>query len=141
METECEFCSIVHGKQDGKIVFSDEVSLAFLDSKPIFPGHCLLIPKEHFVTVMETPDELLEKLSLNAKMLSIAVQKTMKSDGILVLSNNVISQSVPHLHIHVIPRKKGDGLKGFLWPRHDYESAAQAEWVADSIRNLMRLPT
>ena len=138
MENECVFCSVVSGKQKERAVFSDDASLAFLDSKPIFPGHCILIPKKHFVTVMETPDELLKKLSLNAKKLSIAVQKAMKSEGILVLANNLVSQSVPHLHIHVIPRNKGDGLKGFLWPRHGYESDAQADLVAENIRNLMQ---
>ena len=138
MENECLFCSVVSGKQKERIVFSDDVSLAFLDSKPIFPGHCLLIPKEHFVTIMETPDELIKKLSLNAKRLSIAVQKAMKSEGVLVLANNIVSQSILHLHIHVIPRNKGDGLKGFLWPRHDYEGDAQADRVAENIRDSMR---
>lgn len=138
MENECKFCSIVAGKTDEKTVLSDDVSIAFLDKNPIFPGHCLLVPREHHVTTMDTPDDLLCKLSLNSKRLAIAVKKAMKSEGVLILTNNGVSQSVPHLHIHIIPRTTGDGLKGFLWPRHGYESDSHAEFVAESVREALK---
>lgn len=132
-EEECKFCGVVSDKLEVKLIFSDGDSVAFLDSKPLFFGHCLLIPKKHFKTIMDAPDELLSRLFLNAKLLSKAIKEAMGSDGILLLANNEISESVPHFHIHIIPRKKGDGLHGFMWPRRTYESEAEADSVAHRI--------
>lgn len=133
MDEECAFCSIANKTADSKIVFQDEDSLAFLDSRPVFHGHCLLVPKQHFKTIMSAPDELVEKLFKNVKLLSKAVMDAMHCDGVLLIMNNEVSQSVPHLHVHVIPRKKGEVLKGFMWPRHPYESAAQMDTTQQSI--------
>lgn len=134
MEVECKFCDISRGKSPVKEVFSDEDSMAFLDAKPVFDGHCLLIPKKHFETVMDTPDEVMAHLSKRIKLLAGAVKTALGCDGILVLSNNGVSQSVPHLHIHIVPRKKGDGLKGFMWPRHQYQSDEKAEEIRVKIK-------
>ncbi len=134
MENDCKFCAFVKGEKSVNAVFEDETTFAFMDYKPIFYGHCLVVPKEHFETIMDVPDELVSKLFKNAKILSAAVKKSMSSEGILIIINNTISQSVPHLHIHIIPRKKGDGLKGFMWPRRLYESDKQAEDIRLNIK-------
>ncbi len=129
MEEECKFCAFVNGKKKASVVFKDEATLAFMDYKPIFHGHCLVIPREHFRTIMDVPDNLIPKLFKNVKMLSEAVKRAMSSEGILIIMNNTVSQSVPHLHIHIIPRNKGDGLKGFMWPRRSYENEKQTEEI------------
>ncbi len=134
MEYDCKFCAFVKREESVNVVFEDETTFAFLDYKPVFYGHCLVIPKEHFETIMDVPDELVSKLFKNTKILSEAVKKSMSSEGILIIINNTISQSVPHLHIHIIPRNKGDGLKGFMWPRHLYESDKQAEYIRLNIK-------
>jgi histidine triad (HIT) family protein len=102
-------------------VFEDEVSVAFLDNRPLFPGHCILVPKEHYETLMDLPDGLLAPLFANARLLASAVEEAMGAEGTFVAINNRISQSVPHLHIHVVPRRRRDGLRGFFWPRKRYK--------------------
>ena len=116
------------------MVFEDEVSLAFLDNRPLFPGHSLLIPRQHLETLADVPDELIGSLFANARLLSRAIPKAMGKPGSFVAVNNVVSQSVPHLHIHLVPRKPKDGLRGFFWPRTRYESAAELARVAKRIR-------
>ncbi len=111
------------------IVFADAVSLAFLDFRPLFPGHCLLIPKQHFETLSDLPKELIGPLFSNAQILAAAIQQTMEADGTFVAMNNIISQSVPHFHIHIVPRRKGDGLRGFFWPRHKYANEEEMSSV------------
>ena len=118
----CTFCKIVRGEVDGHVVFEDEVSLAFLDNRPIFAGHTLLIPKEHHQTLSKLPGDLVEPLFKNAQLLTRAVETAFEAEGSFVAMNNRVSQSVPHLHIHIVPRRKRDGLKGFFWPRHPYKS-------------------
>ena len=133
MEHGCLFCRIVAGEV-AAAVFEDELTLAFLDHRPLFPGHCLLIPKTHYETLADLPEELNGPLFGNARLLAGAVEQAMESDGSFVAINNRVSQSVAHLHIHVVPRRKKDGLRGFFWPRQKYESAAEMERVRDTLR-------
>jgi histidine triad (HIT) family protein len=120
-----------------EIVFSDDVSLAFLDVRPVFHGHSLLVPREHHETLGDLPDELLEPYFRNARMLSLAVRDAMGAQGSFVAINNVVSQSVPHLHTHVVPRVKKDGLRGFFWPRTKYERDEHAAETAVKVREAV----
>ena len=133
----CAFCKIANGEVKARIVFEDEVSLAFLDHRPVFPGHCLLIPKAHYETLSDLPETLIAPFFRNAQLLSRAVESAMEAEGTFVAINNRVSQSVPHLHIHIVPRRSKDGLKGFFWPRHPYKSAEDAELVQETIRRTV----
>jgi len=137
MEHGCSFCRVVAGQAPAAIVFEDELTLAFLDHRPLFPGHCLLIPKAHIATLTDLPDELIRPLFGNARMLAAAAERAMQSDGSFLAINNRVSQSVPHLHIHVAPRRHRDGLRGFFWPRQKYASTAEMERVRDALRAAM----
>ena len=134
----CGFCAIVEGKAPESVVFEDERTLAFLDHRPLFPGHCLLIPKTHYETLADLPEDLIGPLFRNARLLAAAVEQAQSAEGSFVGINNRVSQSVPHLHIHVVPRRKKDGLRGFFWPRQKYENAAEMERVRDNLREAMR---
>lgn len=107
----CLFCQIIRGEIAAQFVFEDATSVAFLDHRPLFPGHVLLVPREHVVTLPDLPAELLAPLFTNAQRLCRAVQRALQADGTFVAMNNIVSQSVPHLHVHIVPRKKKDGLK------------------------------
>lgn len=135
---ECVFCRIVRGEVAAHTVFEDEVSLAFLDSRPLFAGHCLLIPKQHFETLPELAPELVEPLFRNAQVLARAVEEAMEAEGSFVAINNKVSQSVPHLHIHVVPRRRRDGLRGFFWPRNPYADESEAKAAQEAIRRALR---
>lgn len=117
----CIFCKIIRGELAANIVFEDEVSLAFLDHRPLFPGHSLLVPKKHYETLSDLPAELVGPFFTNAQLLTRAVEIALGADGSFVAMNNRVSQSVPHLHVHIVPRRRKDGLKGFFWPRNKYE--------------------
>jgi histidine triad (HIT) family protein len=117
----CLFCKIVSRELEAKIIFEDEISIAFLDVRPLFPGHVLLIPKAHYPTLSDLPAALVGPFFTNAQTLARKVQAAMKADGTFVAINNVVSQSVPHLHVHIVPRKRQDGLRGFFWPRRPYQ--------------------
>ena len=132
-DENCTFCKIVR-IDDGSRVFEDEHTIAFLDHRPLFPGHCLLIPKAHFETIQDLPQSLVAPLFANAKMLAAAVELGMQAEGTFIAANNRISQSVPHFHVHVVPRRKGDGLKGFFWPRRKYGSTEEIATVLKAIR-------
>jgi histidine triad (HIT) family protein len=129
----CAFCKIVNGAVSRHVVLQDEVSVAFLDRRPVFPGHCLLVPKKHYETLSDLPSELIAPLFANAQLLVKAVQSALRSQGSFVAINNKVSQSVPHLHIHVVPRRPGDGLRGFFWPRQTYQSEQQKTEISNSI--------
>jgi histidine triad (HIT) family protein len=129
----CLFCRIVSGGVAARIVFEDEISLAFLDHRPVFPGHCLLIPKQHFETLSDLSENLIGPFFKNVQLLSRAVESGMEAHGTFVAMNNRVSQSVPHLHTHVVPRRRKDGLKGFFWPRRPYKSEEEAELVQQAI--------
>ncbi|MGI9065392.1 MAG: HIT family protein [Pyrinomonadaceae bacterium] len=131
----CLFCGIVNGEVSASIVFEDEVSIAFLDHRPLFPGHCLLVPKEHFETLADLPVELVGPFFQNAQLLVRAVETALEADGSFVAMNNRVSQSVPHLHVHVVPRRRKDGLKGFFWPRTKYGSEADIVTVQQLIQS------
>lgn len=128
------FCAIGRGEAPAFEVLRDDDLVAFLDTHPVFPGHVLLVPREHAVTLDELPDRLDGHWTATAKRLVTAVTAGMRSEGSLVIVNNRVSQTVPHLHLHVIPRTKGDGLRLWLGPRHPYASDADAEAAAASIR-------
>ncbi len=118
----CIFCKIIRGELSGAIVFEDDHALAFLDHRPLFPGHCLLVPKTHYETLADLPVNLLAPLFATAQLLARAVEMGLQAEGSFVAMNNRISQSVPHLHVHIVPRRKHDGLKGFFWPRQPYKN-------------------
>jgi histidine triad (HIT) family protein len=132
-DPHCAFCKIAH-HDDGFRVFEDEHTIAFLDHRPLFPGHCLLISRNHSETIQDLPDSLLAPLFANVRMLSAAVELGMHAEGTFIAANNRVSQSVPHFHMHIVPRTKGDGLKGFFWPRHKYKSPDEIDEVLRALR-------
>ncbi len=130
----CIFCKIISRAIPAQIVFEDDRTLAFLDIGPLFPGHTLLVPKQHAETLTDLPPEMVGPLFLNAQMLCKAVETAMEAQGSFLGINNRISQSVPHLHVHVVPRRKKDGLRGFFWPRKPYTDESHLGQTADAIR-------
>jgi histidine triad (HIT) family protein len=131
---DCAFCRIVAGEEPGSIVFEDEISVAFLDNRPLFPGHSLLVTRQHYETLWDLPSDLIGPLFTNAQLLSLAVREAMAAQGAFVAANNVVSQSVPHFHVHVVPRNRKDGLRGFFWPRRKYESESHLKESAEAVR-------
>ena len=130
----CIFCNIVTGDLDAEVVFEDELTLAFLDHRPLFPGHTLLVPREHHETLPDLPPPLVAPLFANAQLLSSAVRDAMGAAGTFVAMNNKVGQSVPHLHVHVVPRRPKDGLRGFFWPRKKYRTGEMQE-AGEAIRS------
>lgn len=136
----CLFCEIVAEKQPAARVFEDEHVVAFLDHRPVFFGHTLIVPRVHHATLADLPTELLAPLFSVAQRMSRAVEVALEAGGSFVAMNNRISQSVPHLHVHVVPRRRGDGLRGFFWPRTRYASNEEmletAARIATACKNL-----
>lgn len=130
----CIFCDIAEGRLHAEVVWRGTGALAFLDHRPLFPGHTLLIPDRHIETFADLPSGAAGPFFSAAQKLERAVTDALGAEGSFVAMNNRVSQSVPHLHLHIVPRRKGDGLKGFFWPRHKYENDAQLKDVADKIR-------
>jgi histidine triad (HIT) family protein len=137
VQSNCTFCRIIEGALNTPLVFKDKVSLAFLDHRPLFPGHCLLVPREHFETLNDLPLPLIEPFFCSVQLLSRAVETAMGAEGTFIAMNNRVSQSVPHLHVHIVPRRKKDGLKGFFWPRTKYENETELLEVRDRIRRAI----
>ncbi len=138
MADECLFCRIAAGGADAADVFyEDDLTVAFLDHRPLFAGHSLLIPRGHYETLADLPAEQVGPLFANARMLARAVEEAMGAEGSFVAINNRVSQSVPHLHIHVVPRRRKDGLRGFFWPRGKYRDAEEAAAVRVAMRDAM----
>jgi histidine triad (HIT) family protein len=133
----CVFCEIVAGEAAAHVVLEDDHTIAFLDVRPLFPGHCLLVPKVHYETLPDLPDELVAPFFRNARLLSEVVPRALRADGSFVAVNNKVSQSVPHLHVHVVPRRRRDGLRGFFWPRHKYRSEEEMADVASTLRGAL----
>lgn len=130
----CSFCAIAAGELPAALVHSDDTLAAFLDHRPLFHGHVLVVPRTHVETLGELAPELVGELFGLVQRLSRAVERALEAEGSFVAINNRVSQSVPHLHVHVVPRRKGDGLKGFFWPRTKYRDAAEMAAVAEGIR-------
>jgi histidine triad (HIT) family protein len=130
----CAFCRIISGEVEAEVVWRSEGAIAFLDHRPLFPGHVLLIPAEHIATLGDLPAPQVGPLFQIAQRLERAVEAALNADGTFIAINNSVSQSVPHLHIHIVPRRKGDGLKGFFWPRHGYDSEEHLRETAAGIR-------
>jgi histidine triad (HIT) family protein len=136
-QPDCAFCRIVGGEVDAHVVLDDDETLAFLDHRPLFPGHVLLVPRAHIETLTDLPDELVSPFFSNARLLARAMEEGLGADGSFVAINNRVSQSVPHLHAHIVPRRRKDGLRGFFWPRQKYESEEQAAEVAERLRSAV----
>jgi histidine triad (HIT) family protein len=129
----CIFCAIVSGRAKAHMVLEDELCIAFLDTRPLFPGHTLVVPRAHRETLGDVPPEELGPLLANAQRVSRAFEVALGAEGTFVALNDRVSQSVPHVHVHVVPRRKGDGLRGFFWPRHKYASEEEAAAIAASL--------
>ena len=140
MSATCAFCAIIRGEQKAVIILETERLIAFLDHRPLFLGHTLLVPKQHVVLLSDLPADQVPEFFGTAQRLERAVEDGLGADGSMILINNVVSQSVPHLHLHVIPRSKGDGLRFWLGPRKRYSEAAPAEAFADKIRAALPVP-
>jgi histidine triad (HIT) family protein len=130
---ECVFCRLAADPGKALVVYEDAETLAFLDHRPLFPGHCLLIPKNHLETLSDLPAALIGPLFSAAQRISRAVETGLSAHGSFVAINNRVSQSVPHLHVHIVPRRRKDGLRGFFWPRHRYEKPEDALAVQAAI--------
>jgi histidine triad (HIT) family protein len=134
---ECVFCKVVAGDLPGFVVLDEPDVLAFLDVRPVFKGHTLVVPKAHRDTLLDLPPEELPIVFGAARRVAAAVGPALGAQGSWVSVNNVVSQSVPHLHVHVVPRTKGDGLKGFFWPRTKYASDDEAASYAGRLRGAL----
>src|SRR3954452_1915785 len=134
MATGCIFCSIIAGEIPADVVLDEPDFVAFLDQRPVFKGHVLLVPRDHVVTMLDLPAGLRDGFLAAAQRLAAAVVDGLGAQGSFVAMNNVVSQSVPHLHLHVVPRTKGDGLRGFFWPRTKYADAAERASYGDRLR-------
>jgi len=134
IDKPCVFCTIARGDVPAHIVYEDDVVIAFLDHRPVFLGHTLVAPRAHIETLADLPADLLEPFFAPVQRVARAVEAGMEADGTFVAINNKISQSVPHLHAHVVPRRRKDGLRGFFWPRQKYRDEDQMIETAGLIR-------
>jgi histidine triad (HIT) family protein len=130
----CPFCAIVAGSAPAHRVFENAACVAFLDARPLFPGHVLLVPRSHRERLADLHADEIAPLFEAAQALSRTLEQALGADGTFVAVNNGVSQSVPHMHVHVVPRRRNDGLRGFFWPRHKYASDAEAGEIAAKIR-------
>ncbi len=124
---DCVFCGIVSGDVHAEVVLDREDFVGFLDTRPLFHGHVLLVPREHIETLPDLPASLRDGFLAAAQDLAVAVKEALGAQGSFVAMNNTVSQSVPHLHLHVVPRTQGDGLRGFFWPRTKYADGEAAD--------------
>lgn len=134
---DCVFCGIASGSIEAAIVLDEPDVLAFLDVRPVFEGHVLVVPRAHHDTLLDLPADLLPVVFGASQRVAAAVVDGLGADGTFVAMNNVVSQSVPHLHVHVVPRRRKDGLRGFFWPRQKYESTEAMHAVAAKIREAL----
>lgn len=137
MTAACVFCGIVAGDVAADVVLDEPGFTAFLDARPVFKGHVLLVPKEHVVTLPDLPAGLRDGFLEAAQRLAAAVVSGLGAQGSFVAINNTVSQSVPHLHLHVVPRTKGDGLRGFFWPRTSYADDAERADYAECVKGAL----
>ena len=136
-ERPCPFCEIIGGRQSAHVVLDDDLFVAFLDARPLFPGHTLLVPREHVETLTDLSAERVGPYFERAQRLAGAMEGALGAAGSFVAINNRVSQSVPHLHTHVVPRNRKDGLRGFFWPRGRYGDEAEAAAVARRLREAV----
>ena len=140
MADDCLFCRIVSGELPATIVYEDDDAMAFLDHRPLFPGHTLLVPRQHVETLGDLDTRLVGPYFEAAQLLARVVESAMDAEGTFVAMNNRVSQSVPHLHVHVVPRRRKDGLKGFFWPRTKYKDEAEMlavkKLIADEVAKI-----
>jgi histidine triad (HIT) family protein len=136
--TDCLFCDIVAGTVPAQIVLDDDVVVAFLDARPVFKGHVLVVPREHYVTLADLPAGLVGPLFGRVQRISAVMPGALGAQGSFVAANNTVSQSVPHFHVHVVPRTKGDGLRGFFWPRVKYADEGEAAGYAGRLRDALQ---
>jgi histidine triad (HIT) family protein len=134
---DCVFCRIVSGEAPAHLVMATEEVVAFLDARPVFKGHVLLVPREHVVTLPDLPPRLRDPFLAAGQKLAAAMVSGLGAQGSFVALNNTVSQSVPHLHLHVVPRTRGDGLRGFFWPRHKYASDQEMAEYADRLTTAL----
>lgn len=134
MKGSCAFCRILGGDVPSHVVLDDEVALAFLDHRPVFKGHTLIVPRRHVETLADLPDDVVGPFFARAQRVARAMEVGLGSGGSFVAINNRVSQSVPHLHVHVVPRTRGDGMRGFFWPRTSYTSEDEAADYAVKLR-------
>jgi histidine triad (HIT) family protein len=134
---DCLFCAIVAGNAAAHVVLDEPDVVAFLDVRPVFKGHVLVVPRAHIVTLPELPTPLLTAVFTVVQRCASAMLEGLGAQGSWVAQNNVVSQAVPHLHVHVVPRTKGDGLRGFFWPRQKYASDAEMAEYADRLRESL----
>ncbi len=136
--TDCLFCGIVAGTVAAHVVLADDIAVAFLDARPVFKGHVLVVPRPHHVTLADLPVGLVGPLFTRVRRVSAAMPEALGAQGSFVAENNTVSQSVPHLHVHVVPRTKGDGLRGFFWPRGRYADDDEAAGYARRLREVLQ---
>ena len=137
MAADCLFCSIIAGETPADLVLDEPDLVGFLDARPVFKGHVLVIPRDHYETLPDLPAELVGPLFTRVQRVSAALPAALGAQGTFVALNNVVSQSVPHVHVHVVPRTRGDGLRGFFWPRQKYADDAEAAAYARRIRDAL----
>jgi histidine triad (HIT) family protein len=133
----CKFCQIIAGELPAHFVLDTDDVVAFLDHRPLFPGHTLVLPREHVETLADLPESRVGPFFREVQRIEAGVRTAMEAEGSFVAENNVVSQSVPHLHVHVVPRRRKDGLRGFFWPRTRYAGEAQMAAVAAGIRERL----
>ncbi len=133
MPAPCTFCRIRDGDVAAHLVLDEEAAIGFLDARPVFPGHVLVVPRPHHPTLLDVPAAEVGPLFATVQRVAAAVTAAMEAEGTFVAVNNVVSQSVPHLHVHVVPRRRGDGLRGFFWPRQRYGGDDEMAAVAGRI--------
>lgn len=136
----CTFCRILAGDLPADVVLSDDDVVAFLDHRPLFPGHVLVVPRQHVELLGDLPAAALGPLSARVQQISAVVPPALGAEGTFVAVNNGVSQSVPHLHVHVVPRRRGDGLRGFFWPRTPYDDDRHRAEVAAALRDALAGP-
>ncbi len=134
---DCLFCGIVAGEVDAPVVLENSHMVGFLDHRPVFKGHVLLVPRRHVATLPDLAADLRSPFLEAGQRLATAMVEGLGAQGSFVAMNNVVSQSVPHLHLHVVPRTKGDGLRGFFWPRTKYAGASEAQEYVDRLRHAL----
>jgi histidine triad (HIT) family protein len=138
--SDCLFCRIIAGDVPAHIVLADREVVAFLDNRPLFKGHVLAAPRQHYETLAALPEHLVGPLFTQVRRLSAVMPQALGAQGSFVALNNTVSQSVPHLHVHVVPRTRGDGLRGFFWPRQKYADDAEAASFAQRLRDALAVP-